>query len=101
MAEDVEQTRRALTTLQANLRQIATADPEQEVRGPPIAAVDAALSVVRDSAVVSKVHDIISPETIEAGDPVRAVDVLLVVGILLSALPGEEGPDVLPGTSGS
>jgi hypothetical protein len=52
------------------------------------------------AAFVSKVHDIISPETIEAGEPVRAVDVLLVVGILLSALPEEEGPSNLAGTWG-
>jgi hypothetical protein len=53
-------------------------------------ALDAALSQARDllpnSPVLAQIADVISPEAIEAGEPVRAVDALLVVDIIFAAL---------------
>lgn len=80
-----------LTLLQEDLQKITARDPEQEVQGLAIPALDAALSAIRDlipdNPVTSRVQDIISPEAVAAGEPIRAVDVLVVVDLLLGALP--------------
>jgi len=90
------QARRILVTLQRDLQKITERDPEQEVRGLAIPAVDAAISAVRnaipDNAVVARIEDVISPEAIDTGEPIRAVDVLLVVTILLAAMPARRDP---------
>ncbi len=76
---------------QTSLRQIVERDPEQEVRGIAIPVLDAALGMVRealgDNSVVNAVGDVISVDTIEAGEPLRASDILLVVDMFLGALP--------------
>jgi hypothetical protein len=65
-------------------------DPDQEVRGGAIAALDAALSEVKralpNDPVVQAVAEVISPETIDAGEPVRAFDALLVAEQLSAAI---------------
>jgi len=40
-----------------------------------------------DNAIVASVRDVISAEAIEEGEPVRAVDVLMVVTTLLAVVP--------------
>jgi len=88
---NVPEARRILRALQRDLQKITARDPEQEVQGIAIPAVDAALAAIRDlipeSPVVSSIADVISPDAIDRGEPIRAVDVLLVVGILREALP--------------
>jgi hypothetical protein len=93
---DLDQARRILSELRSDLQQITSSDPEQEVRGIAVAAVDAALSAVRglvaDSPVLRRIDDVISPESIEAGEPIRAIDVLVVVGIMHAVLPPAPNP---------
>jgi hypothetical protein len=76
---DLPKARRVLSSLRSDLQQITAKDPEQELQGIALPAVDAALSSIRgllpDGPVLSRVDDLISPATIEAGEPVRAVDV--------------------------
>jgi hypothetical protein len=95
---DLWQARTLLTTLRQDLQKIVDRDPEQEVRGIAIPVLDAALSAVRDLAssnpVVASVRDVISAEAIEEGEPVRAVDVLMVVTTLLAVTP--HPPQSLP-----
>lgn len=70
-------------------------DPEQEVRGIALPVLDAVLRAVRDTLgdqpVVAQMYDIISVESIEEGEPVRAADAYLVAGMLIKAL-GHETP---------
>ena len=65
-------------------------DPEQEVQGIALPVLDAALEDVKAALpgdpVVAAVAGIISPETIEAGEPIRAVDALLVAEQLNAAI---------------
>lgn len=87
---DPRQARGILRALKVTLKEITNRDPEQEVRGIALPAVDAALSAVRgllpDDPVLSRVADVISPEAMEDGEPVRAIDVLLVVDLMFAAL---------------
>jgi hypothetical protein len=57
-------------------------DPEQEVQGIALPVLDAAVEDIKAAIsadpIVAAVAGIISPETIEAGEPIRAVDALLV-----------------------
>ncbi len=107
MTLDIAQAGRILRTLKSSLEDITANDPEQAVQGLAIPALDAALTAIRalipDSPVISPIRDLISPEAIQGGEPVRAVDVLIVVDILLYALPNpreQEGPRALPVTWG-
>jgi Glu-tRNA(Gln) amidotransferase subunit E-like FAD-binding protein len=88
---DLWQARRLLTTLRQDLQTLVDRDPEQEIRGMAVATLDAALSAVRDLAadnvVLAKIRDVISAEAVEEGEPIRAVDVLLVVTTLLAVVP--------------
>jgi hypothetical protein len=65
-------------------------DPEQEVRGIALPVLDAAVDDIKaalgDDPVVQAVSGIISAETIDAGEPIRAIDALLVARQLDAAL---------------
>lgn len=71
-------------------------DPEQEVQGLALPVLDACLVAYREfvptDPVASAIRDLVSPEAIESGEPVRAVDAALVAGQLAGAL----GPETLP-----
>ena len=73
-----------------SLETMTKRDPEQEVRGIAIPVFDAAIDDIKaalgDDPVVQAVASIISPETIEAGEPIRAVDALLVAEQLDAAI---------------
>ena len=88
---DLWQARSLLTTLRQDLQKITDRDPEQEVRGIAIPVLDAALSSIRelasDNTIMASIRDVISTEAIEEGEPVRAVDVLMVVTTLLAVVP--------------
>jgi hypothetical protein len=93
LAGDIEQVRRMLTE-QTSLRVMIDRDPEQEIRGGAIRVLDAAVASAREvlgsDPVVSVISDVISPEAFEAGEPLRAADVLLVIDALLGALPPQD-----------
>ena len=76
--------------LYRDLKQIVERDPEQEVQGIALPVLDACLSAIRsvaaDDPVLSTVQDVISAETIANGDPVRAVDALVVVGQVIAVI---------------
>jgi hypothetical protein len=74
---------------------ISQRDPDQEVQGIALPVLDAVLKAVKDTLgdhlVVAQMYDIISVESIEEGEPIRAVDAYLVAGMLMKAL-GHETP---------
>ena len=58
--------------------------------------MDAVLAAVKgqlpvDDPVVLSVLDVISPEAVDSGEPLRAADVLVVVGVLKARLGPEPG----------
>jgi uncharacterized membrane-anchored protein YjiN (DUF445 family) len=93
---DLEQARNMLKDLQESLRSIVKKDPEQEVQTFAIPILDAALNSIKklisDDAIAEKVRGLINVETIERGEPLRAVEVSLVVDVMLNALPKRRMP---------
>jgi hypothetical protein len=81
---------RKVDTLVKTLAELVERDPEQEVEGialPVLAEViELARSFVADDPVVGKVQDVVSPDFIAAGMPIRAADALLVATQLRTAL---------------
>ena len=79
-----------ITSLIETLEQVVQRDPEQEVQGMAIPVLDACLedvkAVLPGDPVVAAVAAVISPDAIAAGDPIRAVDVLLVAKQLDAAI---------------
>jgi hypothetical protein len=55
-----------------------------------VPVLDAVLKAVKDTLgdhpVVAQMYDVISVESIEEGEPIRAVDAYLVAGMLMKAL---------------
>lgn len=88
---DFNEARRQWASLESTLRQLVERDPEQEVQGMALPVLDAVISEVRgllpDSGVVQAAREVISPESVEAGEPVRAADALVVAAALREALP--------------
>lgn len=87
MAKLVDQLRQ----LHADLAQLIERDPEQEVTGQALPLIDAVVSETRgalppESTLGSQIVEVISVETIEAGEPLRAADALVLVGQLLAVL---------------
>jgi hypothetical protein len=82
---------RQLDALEQTLASIVAADPEQEVRGIAVPVLDAVVAEARnaicDNSALAAISDVISAETIAAGEPIRAVDALLVVSVLKPLLP--------------
>jgi hypothetical protein len=73
------------------LRPIVKSDSEQEVTGMAMHVIDAAFEAARthladDDPLVRRSLDVISPEMIEAGEPLRALDALIVADQLEAAL---------------
>jgi hypothetical protein len=69
------------------LQTLTKRDPDQEVGGMALPVFDAVIEAIkddigRDNPVVASVAGVISPETIAAGDPIRAADALLVAKML-------------------
>ena len=96
MADEFTTDRRRLDMLVKQLTDIVEKDNEQEVTGPAVSVVDAVVSSIRvklpDDVVVSVIRDVISVEAIEEGEPVRALDLLVIVGQLQAALGPEPPP---------
>jgi hypothetical protein len=83
--------------LYKDLSRIADRDPEQEVWGIAVPVLDACLSALRavpkvaDDPVISRMPDVYSADTIAEGEPVRAVDALVVLGQIIAVI-GEVQP---------
>lgn len=81
--------------LYRDLQRIAERDPEQEVRGMAVPVLSACLDAFKahapDDPIAAAIRDVLSPEAVAEGEPVRAVDVALVAGQLAAAL-GLEHP---------
>jgi hypothetical protein len=76
-----------LVDLEDLLRAVTDRDAEQEVLGPAVAALDAVIVEAKafigvGDPVVDRISDLISVESLAAGDPIRAIDALLVVVVL-------------------
>ncbi len=88
---DPWQVRRQLDGLIKQLEGITKRDPEQEVQGIALPVLDAVISNAKtligdDDPVAKAAADVISPETIERGEPIRSVDALLVAQTLRDSL---------------
>ena len=99
MAAIVDQLRQ----MHGDLERLATRDPEQEVRGVALPLVDAVLSEAKmllpeGSTLARQIVELVSPESINDGDPIRAADALLLVGQLLAVFEHHErqgtGPQI-------
>lgn len=80
-----------MSGLYTTLDNVVKRDPEQEVRGMAVPVLDKALSELKDllagDPVVAAIQDVISPEAVAEGEPIRAVDALMVVTILQAQIP--------------
>lgn len=80
----------AAKQLYEDLQRAADKDAEQEIKGPAIDTVDAVLDACRqflpDHAIVGRLQNVLSPDAIATGDPVRVVDVVPGVGQIVTAL---------------
>jgi hypothetical protein len=76
--------------LYKDLSRIADRDPEQEVQGIALPVLDACIGALRevaaDDPVVSRMQDVFSAESVARGEPVRAVDALLVLGQIIAVI---------------
>jgi len=79
-----------LLQMQNDLNAATEKDPEQDVMGIALPVLDALISEARlfiaNDPVIEKMYEVISVPQIELGDPVRALDALLVVGQLIEAI---------------
>jgi hypothetical protein len=84
MAMSLDEVLEQVRQLNASLRRIADKDQEQEVLGMAIPVVDAVLAEGRThlpegDSILGAIRDVMSPESVEIGEPVRVLEVLLVV----------------------
>ena len=84
-----------LGALVGSLTQSSQRDPEQEVQGMALPVVDAVITYAKTflggHPVLDSI-DVVTVERITSGEPVRAVDALLVANQLLAALPTPQPP---------
>jgi len=78
-------------SLRNHLQTIVDKDPEQEVQGLALPVLDAVLTessklLPAGDVAVDASRGLITPDTVAAGEPMRAVDVLLVADQLYRAL---------------
>lgn len=89
-----DEARKRAWMLFRSLEQVAQRDPEQEVRGMAVPVLDACLQAfkehVPDDPIVRAIREVLSPEAVADGEPVRAVDAALVAGQLAAALGPEK-----------
>ncbi len=74
-----------------DLRALQARDPEQEVQGLALPVLDAAFEAARlhlddDDPLRQVAVNVLSPEMVAAGEPLRAADALVVAGQLKQAL---------------
>jgi hypothetical protein len=77
--------------MRKTLQAIVDRDPEQEVRGIALPAIDALISYLRGQVgsdpVVDRIAEAISVDAVVDGEPLRAVDALVVFTALAAKLP--------------
>lgn len=82
--------KRRIVALIKTLEAATQQDPEQEVRGIALPVLDDVIvdvkAVLSEDPVVKRVEDVISPQAIGRGEPVRAIDALLVARQLDAAI---------------
>jgi hypothetical protein len=87
---DPHDAKRALRYLISDLRAISQKDQEQEVRGMALPVLDSVIEAAKehvvDDPVVQTIRAVISPEAVAEGEPVRAIDAMIVAQQLLQAL---------------
>jgi hypothetical protein len=88
------QARLQLMQLHADLSKLVDRDPDQEVNDLAVQYAEVALMAARNllgthHPVVVATSELISHEWLEAGEPIRAANLLVVVGQLLASLPGD------------
>jgi hypothetical protein len=93
---DLEDARFRVRALRDRLVKISDRDPEQEVRGIALPVVDAVLAAAREHVkegdpVLDAISGLITPESVAEGEPIRAVDALVVADQLLEALDSAAG----------
>jgi hypothetical protein len=104
-ALDLNDAIRRIRSLRSSLRDMSDDDPEQELIGPALQTVDAVLSATRElipagDPVLDRMTDVISPEAVQAGEPPRAIDVLLLADQVYDALlPNSSDASMTPSTS--
>jgi hypothetical protein len=86
---DLEPTGQQLSSLRRTLEAIVATDGEQEIKGAAVLVLDgvlrAAREVVPDNPTVKGLHDVVSVESVLKGEPLRAVDALLVTDQLIGS----------------
>jgi len=80
-----------LRNLRSDLDRYCRDDQEQEVRGIAVPVLDELLSQARQfiptgDPVLARMQDVVSPESVIAGDPVRAIDALTVTTQAITAI---------------
>jgi hypothetical protein len=92
---DMEQARTRLYQVHVDLQKIIENDQEQEVQGWAVPVLDDVLQAVKgaflaDEPAVRRLQDVMSPEAVASG-MVRAIDLYIVLGQLLAAVPPRGG----------
>jgi len=85
------QARVAVTRLHTQFGSIVARDQEQEARGIAVPVIDAVIATARenmllDNPVLAALPDLISPEALAAGEPIRAIDAYIALGQIEEAL---------------
>jgi hypothetical protein len=93
----LDDAQRRAEQLYNDVSRVADKDPEQEVRGIAVPVLDACLAALRavpevaDDPVITRMPDVYSVDSVEQGEPVRAVDALVVLGQIIAVI-GEAPP---------
>jgi hypothetical protein len=88
---DVDDILVRLRTLRSQLDRYSRHDKEQEVAGIALPVLDELLSQARrlvpaGDPVLDRMQDVVSADSIAAGEPVRAIDALLVTDQVITAI---------------
>lgn len=80
-----------LRQLRADLKDLIDRDPDQEVTGQALLVLDQVVTQAHEGVPIEQlpdvgVLDILTPDAVGAGEPIRAADALLIVGQLLAVL---------------
>jgi hypothetical protein len=88
---DIREARTSVSALYQQLASVAGKDPEQHVEGMALPVLDAVVRGARefihlDDPVLDSIEDVISPEAVQRGEPIRALDAQIVLYQLKLAL---------------
>lgn len=86
---------RRVRSLRSELRDATQRDLEREIQGPAIQEADAVLGAARPlipdgNPVLDRLDEVVPPEGIDEGEPVRAFDLLVVVDQVYEVLDAED-----------